>query len=318
MEGLFRYFRKELSPSEIAEVEGWRDANPQNQTRFEEIRLMHLDLKGLDYYQKLEVPADQSWEKFNKEHKVAKVRKLTPTTVILRAAASIVVVLSAVFLVYRYQNQPTEVSIADLTAVEAVQLNDGSDITLNEGASLAYTEPFQNNERRVRLEGNGFFDIARNPEKPFVVEVQDVEVRVLGTQFYINQNAEQIDLKVEEGKVLISYQDHHEIVEAGAAVSVDLTTSTVSAAVPDESGLDTFWKSRRLIFNLTSIEEVVEVVNQAYGTTVSVEGATTGCSLTVVFENESLENVLEIISSTLNYEVVNQQGVTTLRGDGCE
>lgn len=318
MEGLFRYFRKELSPSEIAEVEGWRDANPQNQTRFEEIRLMHLDLKGLDYYQKLEVAADQSWEKFNQKHEVAKVRKLSPTTVVLRVAASIAVVLSAVFLVYRYQTQPTEVSIADLTAVEAVQLNDGSDITLNEGASLSYTEPFQNNERRVRLEGNGYFDIARNPEKPFVVEVQHVEVRVLGTQFYINQNAEQIDLKVEEGKVLISFLDHHEIVEAGAAVSVDLTTSTVSAAVPDKSGLDTFWKSRRLVFNLTSIEEVVEVVNQAYGTSVSVEGATEGCSLTVIFENESLENVLEVISSTLNYEVVSQQGTTTLRGNGCE
>ena len=62
----------------------------------------------------------------------------------------------------------------------------------------------------------------------------------------------------------------------------------------------------------------MEVVNQAYGTSVSVEGATTGCSLTVVFENESLENVLEIISSTLNYEVVSQQGTTTLRGNGCE
>ncbi len=315
---LFQYFRKELSSAEREEVEDWRKLEPDNQDLFDEYRLLFLDMKGLTYYRKLETPADQSWDRFTKDHKIAPQRKLIPMSTVLRIAASIIVVLSAVVFVMQYQTQPTAMILADLTAVETVQLQDGSDITLNEGAVLTYTEPFQNNERRVRLEGNGFFDIAKDPEKPFVVQAQEAEVRVLGTQFYINQSEDLVDLKVEEGKVLISFNDQHEIVEAGESLSINLKQKLFSVPGTDKTGLDTFWKTRRLVFDLTTIEEVIATVNQAYGSTLQVEGSTEACALTVIFENESFENVLEIISNTLGYEVIEEQDAIILRGNGCD
>ncbi|MCG8385224.1 MAG: anti-sigma factor, partial [Cytophagales bacterium] len=61
-----------------------------------------------------------------------------------------------------------------------------------------------------------------------------------------------------------------------------------------------------------------DVVNEAYNASVRLEGPTEGCALTVTFDNEEFENVLEVISSTLNYELTRDQGAYILKGNGCQ
>lgn len=317
-EVLYRYFRNELSNKEKVEVDAWRTNAAENEEKFSELKLMFLDLKGFSYYKsigELNLNPEKSWENFRQTNNV---RSIKPTSY-LHYAASIVVIISAAIGIYLYQNQPTEITLAEITEVQDVQLADGSEISLNEGSSLQYVEPFQNNERRLKLEGEAYFKVSKNPDKPFVVEVENVEVRVLGTRFYINRpEANQVDVLVEEGKVLVSYNDQHEIVEIGQSLSVNTNENTLTETIEHETGVDTFWKTRKLVFDLTSIQEVVEVINKAYDSSVSLEGPTEDCALTVTFDNESFDNVLEVISSTLNYEVVKDQGSIILKGDGCK
>ncbi len=319
-EVLYRYFREEMTADEKAEVETWRNTSPENQQLFDETKLMFLDLKGLSYYRNVaQQQVDQSWEKFKEDHKIrpiheAPVRSFT----FLRYAASIVVVIAAAIGVYFYQNQVEEVTLASTADIRELSLPDGSLISLNENARIEYMEPFQNNERRVKLTGEAYFEVAKVQKQPFVVEVGDTEIRVLGTKFYINRpGTNQLSVQVEEGRVLISHNDLHQIVDSGQTLTLDLQTNQLTET-EDVTGKSSFWKTRKLVFMVTSLDEVVDVVNEAYDSSIQLQGSTEGCALTVTFDNETFENVLEIITSTLNYELIEDQGSYILKGDGCQ
>ncbi|GAB4245257.1 MAG: FecR domain-containing protein [Ekhidna sp.] len=317
-EVFYRYLRGELTPADKKEVDDWCSTSAKNQQVLDEFRVMFLDMKGLAYYKNISTDPEQSWEDFKKQNNVRSIKSGSTPGMWLKYAASILIVVSVAFATYYIQNEPNERVLASNADVQEMRLPDSSTVTLNKGASLTFQEPYQNNERRVRLTGDAHFDIAENPEQPFVVEAGEVEVRVLGTMFFIQQiSEEQLNVIVEEGKVLVSFNEVHEIIEAGTSISIDLTKETL-LPVEDETGVGTFWKNRKLVFNLTTIEEVVETVNRAYETQIDLQGTTDGCALTVTFNNESLENVLEIISNTLNYQVEESQDGYILKGDGCK
>ncbi|MEM6737104.1 MAG: FecR domain-containing protein [Bacteroidota bacterium] len=317
-EVLYRYFRKELSQKDQEAVDSWREEGPGNQQKFDDLRIQFLDFKGLAYYQKTTNQVDQSWEQFASANKVKSIVSASPSlSPFLKYAASVLIVISTAFAIYHLQTQPLTVRLASAQSTREVSLPDNSLILLNQGASISYVAPFQNNERRVELSGDAYFEVSKDKEQAFVVEAAGAEIRVLGTKFYVQQtNNESLIVQVEEGKILVSYNDLHKIVAAGSAVKVDSDRNELLEEV-DKTGLSTFWKNRKLIFNLTSIEEVVNSINTAYNVDIQLEGKTEGCSLTVVFDNESIETVLEIISSTLNYEIIESQGRFTLKGNGC-
>ncbi len=319
-EVLYRYFRKELSAREVTDVEAWVEVSPENQRVFDEAQLMFLDMKGLSYYKNLDIQdVDLSWEKFKKENNVRSIQEAPSSSFnLLRYAASIVLVIGAAIGIYYYQNRVEEITIASAEEVRELTLPDGSSISLNENASIKYREPFQNNERRVLLNGEAYFEVAKIEKRPFVVEVGDAEVRVLGTKFYIDRpETTSLSVQVEEGRVLISYNDLHQIVETGQTLTLDMEEDSL-IETEDETGITSFWKTRRLVFRVTSIEDVVNIVNEAYGTSIQLQGSTEGCALTVTFDDESLENVLEIISSTLNYELVEDGASYILKGNDCQ
>lgn len=317
-EVLHRYFIGELTAEERAEVEAWASVSADNQRLFDEAELFAKDLKGLAIYRNATtVTADQSWERFKKDNKIRAMRP-SGRSQWLRYAASVLITMGAVIGIYYFQQLPQDQMIASTETVQELTLPEGSTIALNTGSQITYQEPFQNNERRVRLQGEGYFDITSDPNKPFVVEAGQAEIRVLGTKFYIDQSDDAIEVKVEEGKVLVSYKDQHQLLQQDEGITLDLKTEVMADSEEDVTGVQTFWKTRRLAFRLTPLDEVVKVVSEAYNTQVQLNGPATGCELTVTFENEPLENVLAVIAGTLNYELTQNQGVYTLTGDGCQ
>lgn len=315
---LYRYLRKELKPEEIALVEAWIKDSSENQRVFAEVKMMFLDLKALAYYENAEVTqTNRSWEKFEKEHKVKHMPKTNMST-FLKYAASILLAISVSIGIYYHQNRVETITVASAELVQEITLPDASYVSLNKDARLQYDEPFQNNERRIILKGEAYFEVSKAEGKPFVVEAGDVAVRVLGTRFFINQpSSHQMEVQVEEGKVLVSYKDSHQIINTGETIVVDLVNKEL-VETHDAVGINSFWKTKKLVFRLTSLEDAVDMLNKAYGASVRLEGPTAGCALTVTFENEELPDVLEIISSTLNYQLVEDKGTYILTGNGCQ
>lgn len=86
-------------------------------------------------------------------------------------------------------------------------LSDGTKVWLNAGSQLIYPSVFVNKTRQVMLIGEAYFDVAKNPDKPFIVRASDVHVHVLGTRFDISAYPEDkvIQTVLEEGKVNLKY-----------------------------------------------------------------------------------------------------------------
>lgn len=88
-------------------------------------------------------------------------------------------------------------------------LQDGTEVWLNAKSKLVYPAHFAGKERRVRVEGEAFFNVAKDSVKPFIVSAENVDMKVLGTQFnvYCYQDAEYIKTSLLEGCVHVFFQD---------------------------------------------------------------------------------------------------------------
>lgn len=121
------------------------------------------------------------------------VRRMRPAAWLF-VAASLCALLTTVAYLLGSRNAapaaapPSGVSTTTLLAAEGsigkYTLPDGTNLWLNGGSSLTYTDDFDSaHERRVAIDGEAYFEVAHNPDRPFIVEMESMDLRVLGTSF---------------------------------------------------------------------------------------------------------------------------------------
>jgi transmembrane sensor len=191
----------------------------------------------------------------------------------LAAAAAV-----AVLLWPRHSAPAVSTSMADLSPIVRRVLEDGSTIDLNRGAEVevAYTAA----RRDVRLlRGEANFTVAKNPDRPFVVNAGGVEVRAVGTAFNVNFRAQAVEVLVTEGKVRVSQSSSDPtngsdapaptvvipILEAGQRTVVSLsdrdTSPKVDAVSSQQIARVVAWQPRQLEFSDTPLAQVVAEFN---------------------------------------------------------
>lgn len=160
-----------------------------------------------------------------------------------------------------------ETSIAE---IRDVALPDGSVVTV--GAASALDVVFTPNERRVVLsEGEAFFDVAKDPDRPFIVVADNTLIRVLGTKFDVNLGAEGVDVAVLEGRVevirpegdshVIRDDDIKHILTAGQKV-VAMNEGPVRPVAPIEPENVAAWRRGELIWVDTPVHDIIADLNR--------------------------------------------------------
>lgn len=160
-----------------------------------------------------------------------------------------------------------------LGGVYKVQLSDGSTVMLNSGSSLEFPVSFHGGERLVKLKGEGYFEVAKNPAMPFIVEAGKIRTKVLGTHFNISTYA---DDKVQqatllEGKIQVHENgtDHTVILEPGQQAS--LTGNQLQVANVEAADFAA-WHEGTFVFNNESLKIVMQQLSRWYN--VEVDYAT--------------------------------------------
>lgn len=176
-------------------------------------------------------------------------------------------------------------------------LADGTQIRLNSGSTITYPDRFEGDVREVELQGEAFFDVAKNPDKPFVIKSGEVLTTVLGTSFNINTypDNQQIAVTVATGKVKVASHENEIHLGPNEQGVFDKKTKTISKKMPD---IATFlnWKDGIIHFEDTSLAKVAESLERWYGVTFIFEKESLGdCHITANFNNELLPAVLESI-----------------------
>ncbi len=185
------------------------------------------------------------------------------------------------------------------------RLPDGTMVWLNSGSSLMYPEVFNGAFRDVQLKGEGFFEVVENVNKPFKVASGGLVTTALGTSFNINStNTNELKVSLVTGKVLVNSQISDASYFLDPGQELDFSTGT------REGTISTFnteavqgWREGKLIFRNSSFDDVRSRLEQWYGVEITVAGAyPKDWSFTGKFENQSLEMILESMSSIEAFE----------------
>ncbi len=198
-----------------------------------------------------------------------------------------------------------------------VHLPDGSMVKLNAGSKMVYPQAFADNERSVSLEGEAFFEVAENHNKPFVINTDGLKTKVLGTSFNVRsyQDEAKIKVAVVTGKVEISSPNGNSSVLLPTEMGVFEREKASITKDYYEFREEIAWKDGILYFEKADLKTVVKKLELWYGVNFEVEEGFRfkGLYSGEFRNNESLEIVLDGISFTsgFNYKFNNNTVMIT-------
>ena len=219
--------------------------------------------------------------------------------------ACIIIVLGLVN--YRMNDKQKQLSTQNFTVSAEkgqrafVTLPDSTKVWLNSDTKISYPADYGMKERNVALVGEAYFEVAKNPEKRFIVEAKGMQVEALGTAFNINayKDENQMIASLFSGSVRVSYDDHVAILKPYESVKVDLLAHSFSQYKDENMQETALWRQNEITFDGESLEEITRIMNRLYNTTIYIEDESLKkeCYIGTI-RNNSLENFIDIINLT--------------------
>jgi transmembrane sensor len=265
--------------------------------------------------EKLEILLDKIHHKLNIEgSSPIQINRITIIGWVTRAAAILLIPVLA-FLFYtisendKFKNQFAYVTVDSLEVIApvgsrtVVELSDGTVAHLNYGSRIKYPQNFSGETRCVALTGEGYFEVAHNPGKPFVVTTGLVDVKAIGTVFNVNAYPENNDISTTlvEGKVVLEVQqpgnNYKQLgaLKPGQHVNYNLKTGNlISSAGNVEKHIG--WKDGKLVFDNDSIDLVARRLSRMFNVDIQVENDVKEFKYTVTFVDEPLFQILELLT----------------------
>ena len=268
----------------------------------------------------------------------------------LKIAATLLLLVVSGYLAHYhfYQQESLTSELSELitrrSQKSSLILSDGTRVTLNSGSKLSFPENFKNDIREVRLEGEAFFEVKHDPQRPFVVKAGDLATTVLGTTFNILAYPEndEVQVTVATGKVQVaksaSEQQGAPFMEGGsspertlapAASAVVLTGSeqatyyrSLDSLLVRTVDLTSYlaWKEGILYFDEKRFEEVVAMLEMWYDVDITLENEKLGdCVIMGEYKDEKLGNIFKALQFsmgiTIDYRSMDEEII--IRGEQC-
>jgi transmembrane sensor len=305
---MVRYLSGEATTDEQNQLLLWLKQNPENVAELRRVRHAAESCKQVSEPNTFDT--DKAFERFETSiatKKSGTVRKL------LFWSASIAAMLVLLFSIKIFNIKSADKNIIlgiSKNLKQNLVLVDGSNITLNAHSSLSAKNKFDKTSRTVILKGEAFFDVKHDASHPFIIKVDSVTVKVLGTAFNILPDSitHNIVVTVQRGRVAVMYKDESIIITAGEQATyinklekIDLTKSNIE-------NYDS-WKTGQLVFNDTPLEEVIEALNKQYATHFEIGSPELNeCKLNASFNYTDIKKVEELLSVVLKVDVKTENG----------
>lgn len=302
----------EATPEEIREVEAWRAVSSENEKYYLDLQVIFSRASANRV--KVDFDADKAWNKLKSKlakHSGAKVVVMDQSSEgswkALRIAAGVVFVITASIFAWRWFNVPVQ-TFALRADNEVLQdtLPDASSVVLNKKSSITFEYSPREKTRKVKLEGEGFFEVKHEEEKPFVIEADEALVRDLGTAFNVKSyhDKDTIEVVVQSGIVqFYTQKDPGLTINAGETGYYSKRGKNFTKIAKADTNVLAY-KTRVFSFHSTDLRSVVEQINEVYDSKIRLANdEIAGCQLTVTFRNDELDNMVEVISETLGLSV---------------
>ncbi|MCF2488714.1 FecR family protein [Dyadobacter sp. CY347] len=301
----------EASVAEQIEINQWLSDSDDNQRYFEQFEMIWNQSKNLAA--KSTIDENAAWERFRKrtqkerqEMPVIPLNEPKKSFAFRRVAALIASTLCTGWLAYLFLGQNAESQM--LTVRSGAQtvtdtLPDGSIVTLNKQSSISYPAEFTGRKREVALTGEAFFEVTKDRAKPFIISVNDMTVKVLGTSFNVKDNAKKTEVIVETG--LVEVTKNNEFVRISPKQKATVIKAS-PALVKDETEDDfyQYYRTNKLVCNDTPLWRLVEILNETYAANIMIGNERlNNMPINTTFDKKSLDSTLSLIGETLTIKV---------------
>ena len=328
---IYKSFSGDLSAEEQNQLENWLSKSDAN--RKEADALKKTWQLSANFSKKLEVNLDAEFTQLQnridadeKENVEEAIVKTMPTTrkntwwKPLSVAAAILFLAGAFFMFNQTSATAEMLAMKTLEGeIKEVGLADGSTVWLNENSTLTYPDAMNGDERRVTLTGEGFFDITKNPSKPFIIDTRDAEVKVLGTSFEVRAMDDEIrtEVVVKTGKVSLGKKNDLKPIELTANQKGIYNSKTGKKLSYEVKNLNSIsWQNNMLVFDDLPLEKVLADVENHFGIKVILENQDLlKCKFESLFQDAKEAEVLKGIISVFKMKLV-KSGEKTYRLEG--
>ncbi len=324
---ILKYLQNNLTDAEAAELSAWLEEDVEHRKVFENlVGEWHLSSSSIQsakkrvlkrvYSTNLSRPAPRVGFRFR--------------TYLARAAAVVLLVAGATFMVWTigYRDHAPEIATQEVLLEKKAsrgqkstfQLPDGSIVTLNSGSTLRYPQVFATNSREVSLEGEGFFAVTHDEQRPFSVVAHGAKTTVLGTSFNVRAYPEDpfTQVAVKTGRVAVRGKENegevvlmpHEMTAYSSDNRLGKQAFTSEAALFG-------WTEQELIFQETQLKEVLQTIGRWYDVKFEVINGDLAYhqTFTAAYQNPTLPKVLESLSFVyeFNYTIHEDKKTVTIR-----
>lgn len=201
----------------------------------------------------------------------------------------------------------------------SLSLRDGSKVTLNSETKVTYDDNFGLTHRNIYLEGEGFFEVAKNEELPFTVISQNLETRALGTSFNVRDYGDEMNASIALATGVVGVKKTSDssgwsklILQPNEQITLNKTSQEwLKSKFSPIKVLS--WKENKLYFNEMSLTNIIKTLERWYDVKIDVRGP--GIEKlkyegTGTFERQSLENLLNSLGYTMGFEsIINKKQI---------
>lgn len=314
----------EISFDEDKRLEVWLSEDKENQQIFDSYQSTWNEMDRVKDKSSREI--DMEWTRLDQEidfeTSAPKAKERSLFANVYRYAATLLFVVLAGFTVYYFlYDQGTKQLVAEVQ-IQEVELSEGSKVTVNSNSELTYPKQFKEDKRVVALSGEAFFEVAKDPKRPFIIKTGEIRVEVLGTSFNVKayENHDNIEVTVSSGKVAVyrtENPDERVVLIKGQKAVFYKSTTKIEASINDNINFNS-WKTKEIIFEDTPMPDVVRIINEIYKSDLKlVGGQLNECPVTTTFDNQSLESILNVLESTLDLKIEPKGKAFEISGEGC-
>ena len=268
---LEKFFMNEADSSEVAAIESWLKEDEAHEHEFQEAYDNYV-LTTLTV-SKIELKAEMT--------RVMEVSRAKRTRRILTYVASVAAALAAgAFLTWNFMTRPLVDKASELMAftTEAgqratVTLPDGTSVQLNSCSELRYPAVFSEKDRRVYIEGEAMFDVAKETERPFIVETFAYDVKVLGTRFNViaEEDYQEFCTALIDGRVSILNKERVEVVELRPDQIVKVIDGKLHKIQSDNVAGQYRWTDGVISCSGHTFEELMRKFERSFGVNIEIE-----------------------------------------------
>lgn len=319
---LVLFVNNELDDKGIMELKDWAESSEDNMREFCRMR----EIRTANSFERLKTvfDSDAAYARFKMNTRVP-ASKSHIWNGFLKYSLGFMALVSVVILSFRLGSNSLENSFAEIVmeaplgSLSKVVLPDSTEVWLNSGSRISYSQGFGVKDRKLKMTGEGFFSVSKNPDMPFSISTEGLVVEVLGTKFDLRNYSDDKEayVSLEEGRVSLENlicKSELRYLEPNQKMILDKSSGVMEISGSEAENASQ-WVKGNLFFDEELLTDIVRELERAYNVSIVIgneELRNYRFYGNFVQKDQTIDEVLSILSATQKINSIREGKTITL------